>query len=96
MAEYYESKGDYEKVVELNDSALKLLEGLRNTLQTGEQKASYMASERYVYEDIIDLLATLHEKDMTKGYDKLAFLYAEQSKSRVLLDLLRSKSSAEN
>ncbi len=30
----------------------------------------------------------LHEKDRTKGYDKLAFEYAERSKSRVLLDLL--------
>jgi CHAT domain-containing protein len=49
-----------------------------------------MAKERYVYEDIVDLLGTLHEKDRTKGYDKLAFKYAEQSKSRVLLDLLSS------
>ncbi len=50
------AKGDYEKAVELNDSALKILDGMRNTLQTNEQKTSFMASERYVYEDIIDLL----------------------------------------
>ena len=30
----------------------------------------------------------LHEKDGSKGYDKLAFNYAERSKSRALLDLL--------
>jgi len=88
MAEYSEQKGDFIKAVELNDSALKILEGMRNTLQTKEQKASFMASERYVYEDIIGLMESLHEKDKTNGYDKLAFSYAERSKSRVLLDLL--------
>jgi CHAT domain-containing protein/Tfp pilus assembly protein PilF len=88
MAECYESKGDYLKVVELNDNALSLLDSLRNTLQSEELKASYMARERFVFEDIIDLLATLHEKDRSKGYDKLAFSYSERSKSRVLLDLL--------
>jgi CHAT domain-containing protein len=88
MAECYESRGEYEKVVELNDSALNLLDSLRNTLQSEELRATLMARERYVFEDIIDLLETLHEKDTTKRYDKLAFTYAERSKSRVLLDLL--------
>jgi len=88
LAEYYETTGEYEKVIELNDTALRIIEGLRSTLPGNEFKATYMAKERYVYEDIIDLLETLYEKDGTKGYDKLAFRYAEQSKSRVLLDLL--------
>jgi CHAT domain-containing protein/Tfp pilus assembly protein PilF len=88
MAECYEARGEYEKVVELNDSALNLLDSLRNTLQSEELRATLMARERYVFEDIIDFLATLHEKDRTKGYDRLAFSYAERSKSRVLLDLL--------
>jgi CHAT domain-containing protein/Tfp pilus assembly protein PilF len=88
LAEYYETTGEYEKVIELNDTALKILEGLRSTLPGEEFKSTFMAKERYVFEDIIDLLETLYEKDRTKGYDKLAFLYAEQSKSRVLLDLL--------
>ena len=88
MAECYESRGEYEKVVELNDSALNLLDSLRNILQNEELRATLMARERYVFEDIIDFLETLHEKDRTKGYDRLAFSYAERSKSRVLLDLL--------
>jgi CHAT domain-containing protein/tetratricopeptide (TPR) repeat protein len=90
LAENYETSGEYEKVVELNDTALKIIEGLRSTLPGEEFKTTFMAKERYVFEDIIDLLETLHEKDRTKGYDKLAFLYSEQSKSRVLLDLLSS------
>jgi len=88
MAENYESRNEYDKVVALNDTALAILDNLRNTLKRDEFKASFMAQERYVYEDIIDLLQFLHETNNTKGYDTLAFKYAEQSKSRVLLDLL--------
>ena len=89
MAEYYEQMGEYKKAVELNDSALNILEGMRSTIQSKEQKAHLYGQVNVLsYEDIINLLETLHEKDMTKGYDKLAFLYAERSKSRVLLDLL--------
>jgi CHAT domain-containing protein/Tfp pilus assembly protein PilF len=88
MAENHESRGDLKKAVELNDTALTILEGMRNTLKTSEQKASFMANERFAYEDIIGMLASLHEKDHTKGYDRLAFQYAESSKGRVLLDLL--------
>jgi len=88
MAEFNERKGDYEKAVDLNDSALKILDLMRSTFQTREQKTSYMASERYVFEDIISLLSTLHFKYKSKNYDTLAFSYAERSKSRVLLDML--------
>jgi CHAT domain-containing protein/tetratricopeptide (TPR) repeat protein len=88
IAETWERKGNYEKAVELNDTVLKIIEGMRNTLQSDEQKSSFMASERYVFEDVINLLSVLHEKDGTKGYDKLAFQYSERSKSRAFLDLL--------
>jgi CHAT domain-containing protein/Tfp pilus assembly protein PilF len=87
-AEYYEKRGDYDKAVQLNDSALKILEGMRSILQSDDQKASFMARERFAYEDVIDMLSSFHEIDNTKGYDILAFQYAERSKSRVLLELL--------
>ena len=97
MAETYKIRGDYDKVVQLNDSALKIIENMRNTLQNNELQASYMASERFAFEDIINMLELFHEKDSNRGYDKLAFGYAEQSKSRVLLDLLEvSKTKAGN
>jgi CHAT domain-containing protein len=95
MAETYERKGEYEKVIQLNDSALKIIGNMRNNLQSSELKASYLASERYAYEDIINMLEMFYEKDNTKGYDTLAFRYAEQCKSRVLLDLL-AESMAKN
>jgi CHAT domain-containing protein/Tfp pilus assembly protein PilF len=88
LAENYKTRKEYDKVVELNDTVLKILEDLRSTLSSGDYKTTFMAKERYVYEDIINLLEILYEKDKSKGYDALAFSYAERSKSRVLLDLL--------
>ncbi len=87
MAETHERKGEYDKVIQLNDSALKIIGNMRNNLQSSELRASYLASERYAFEGIINMLEMLHEKDGSKGYDTLAFRYAEQCKSRVLLDL---------
>jgi CHAT domain-containing protein/Tfp pilus assembly protein PilF len=88
MAENYEARGDFEKVVAYNDTALKIIENLRNTIQNNEQKASYMAAERNAFEDVINLLCLLYEKDPAKGFDTVSFQYAENSKSRAFLDLL--------
>ncbi len=88
MAENFKRRGEYDKAVELNDSALAILDRMRKIIGINEYRATFMANERYAYEDIINMLGTLHEKDKTKGYDRLAFSYAERSKSRVLLDLL--------
>ncbi|MBW6500592.1 MAG: tetratricopeptide repeat protein, partial [Bacteroidales bacterium] len=94
MAENYEQRGDLENAVALNDSALNIIEGIRNSLQDKELKAYYIASYRSVFEDIINLLGILHGTDAEKGYDYLAFNYAENCKSRVLLDLLAESLSA--
>jgi CHAT domain-containing protein len=88
MAENYERVKEYEKAIALNDSALKILEKMRSTLQSEEQKASFMARERFAFEYVINMLSDFYEKDKTKGYDIKAFQYAERSKSRVLLELL--------
>ena len=96
MAENYELRGEFEKAIELNDTALAILEGMRETLGREEFKANFMAKERYAFEDIINMLRILNEKDITKGNDVLAFGYAERSKSRSLLDLLSESDSITN
>ncbi len=73
MAETYKIRGDYDKVVQLNDSALKIIENMRNTLKDNELQASYMASERFAFEDIINMLEMFHEKESNRGYDKACF-----------------------
>jgi Uncharacterized protein conserved in bacteria len=88
MAENYERGKEYDKAIALNDSALEILEEMRGTLQSEEQKTSFMARERFAFEYVINMLGNFYEKDKTKGYDILAFQYAERSKSRAFLDLL--------
>jgi CHAT domain-containing protein/tetratricopeptide (TPR) repeat protein len=96
MAETYEAKGEYERAVELNDSLLVILDGMRNTLGDEEFRSSFLAKERYVFEDIVNLLRDLHMKSPDKGYDIQAFGYAERSKSRSLLDILGTSSVSGN
>jgi CHAT domain-containing protein len=88
MAENHKMNGDYEKAVELNDTALKFLDGIRNKIKDDKMKASFLAAERYAFEDIINMLADLHLKYPDKGYDLRSFHYAEKSKARAFLDLL--------
>ncbi len=88
MAENYESRGEFEKAIELNDTALLFLDGIRNTIKGDMLRASFMAAERYAFEDIIGMLTDLHLKYPDRGYDIRAFHYSEQSKARAFLDLL--------
>ena len=93
MAETYEAKEEYERAIELNDSLIVILDGMRNTLGKEEFRSSFLAKERYVFEDIVNMLRDLHFRYPGKGYDMRAFDYAERGKSRSLLDLLGESSS---
>ena len=88
MAESIQKSGEYDKAVELNDSALNLIDGIRGTLQDERLKTSYIARERFAFEGVISMLGMLYERDGSRGYDLLAYKYAELSKSRAFLDML--------
>jgi CHAT domain-containing protein len=88
MAEINQKWENYLEAVALNDSALKIIDEIRGTLLSNEQKSSYLAKERYAFEGVISMLGSLYDKDRSAGYDLLSFRYAEQAKSRTLLDLL--------
>jgi len=86
MAENHTLRGAYEKAIEYNEKGLRIIEDLRSTLPEEEYRSSYMARERFAFEDVIHLLANLHESDSGKGFDLLAFEYAQRCKSRSFLD----------
>ncbi len=88
MAENFKLRGDYDRAIEYNEEGFKIIEEMRVGMQSEEFKTAYMARERYAFEDVINMLAELHEKDGNKGYDLKAFQYAQRSKSRALIDLL--------
>lgn len=92
IAENYKLRGDYLKAIEYNEAGLNMIEELRTTLQSEEYRSSYMARERFAFEDVIHMLATLHDTDISKGYDLLAFEYAQRCKSRSFLDFLAGSS----
>jgi CHAT domain-containing protein len=89
IAENYKLLGDYPNSIENNEKALSIIEDLRSTLHDASKKANYMARERYAFEDVIHMLATQHEKDPGKGYDLLAFEYAQRCKSRSFLEQIK-------
>jgi CHAT domain-containing protein/Tfp pilus assembly protein PilF len=86
MAENYKIRGDYARSIEYNEKGLNIIEGLRSTLHNASERSNYLARERYAFEDVIHMLAEQHQKDPGKGYDLLAFEYAQRCKSRSFLE----------
>ena len=88
LGDNYEKRGEYEYAIEHYDKALSIIEDIRHSISGGEFRADYMAQERFAYEGVIHMLGRLHMQEPEKGYDHMAFLYAERSKARSFLDLL--------
>lgn len=86
MAENYKIRGDYTKALEYNEEGLNIIEDLRSTLHNASDRSKYLARERYAFEDVIHMLATQHQNEADKGYDLLAFEYAQRCKSRSFLE----------
>jgi CHAT domain-containing protein/Tfp pilus assembly protein PilF len=89
IAENYKLRGDYTRSIEYNEKGLRIIEDLRSSLHSMELKSTYLARERYAYEDVIHMLTDLHQKEPGKGYDLLAFEYAQRCKSRSFLEQIK-------
>jgi len=94
--ENYKLRGEYARAIEYNEKGLGGIEAIRASLPQEEYRTSYMARERIAYEDVIHMLGELHESNRDKGYDALAFQYAQRSKSRTFLDFLSQTDSSES
>lgn len=87
-AENYERQGRVDEAITYYERAFDTLERMRGTLETEEDKANFLAQQRYVYEAVVHLLSTQHEATPDVGYDAQAFRFAERAKARAFLDLL--------
>ncbi len=94
IAENYKLRGDSPTSIEYNEKGLRIIEDLRSTLQSLEHKSSYLARERYAFEDVIHMLVEQHESDPGMGYDLLAFEYAQRCKSRSFLEQIEGSEPA--
>jgi CHAT domain-containing protein/tetratricopeptide (TPR) repeat protein len=68
--------------------AFDCIEGQRGSLGSEQFKISFASGRRFVYEAIVHLMTTLHERHPSAGYDDRAFRVAEAAKARAFLDLL--------
>jgi len=70
------------------ETALAVLETLHGRLGDPNQRASFLATQRRIYELHVDLLMELHRREPSAGYELLALEGSERARSRSLLGLL--------
>jgi CHAT domain-containing protein len=74
------------------DDALVCIERIRASLGGAALRASLVSLNHVVYEDHVDVLASLHRERPTEGFDRLALEASELSRARSLLDVLATSS----
>ena len=74
------------------EDALACIERIRATLGGAQLRASLVSLNHGVYEDHVDVLASLHRERPTEGFDRLALEASELSRARSLLDVLATSS----
>ncbi len=79
--------GDPEGALELAYEALDLFESHRTRPDDPALRTDWFATVQQHYESTVDLLFELHRSDAAAGHDAAAFLVAERSRARTLLDL---------
>lgn len=79
--------GDLDRAVELLVETVELIEGARSVAGRDTLRDSLFSGQQTAYQDLI---AALHRRDYA-GDTELAFSYAERSRGRALLDMLRRR-----
>ena len=70
------------------NAAITLVESLRSELKNDAFRTSYFSSVQGYYQLKTDILMQLHQQQPTKGYDAAALENTDQSRARVLRELL--------
>ena len=86
QGESLRTKGDIGAALDRYYSAVDVLEDIRSRLMLKEQKIGYMEDKLHVYDEILELLKTLHEKEPSKGYDRKSLEIFERKQGRTFLE----------
>jgi CHAT domain-containing protein/tetratricopeptide (TPR) repeat protein len=78
--------GDPGQAIQSYRQSLDTIEGLRAGLTDKENRTSFMQNKFHVYDGLIELLRSLHEKEPTKGYDRDSLEIFERKQGRLLLE----------
>ena len=73
---------------ERTEQALKIIESLREKVNSSDLRTSYFASVRQQHEFYIDLLMQLDQKDPAGGFNVAAFEASERFRARSFLELV--------
>ncbi|NNE71530.1 MAG: CHAT domain-containing protein [Rhodothermales bacterium] len=87
-AELEAERGEAQRALTDYEAAFEALERTRIAQSTDEDRAGYLAQQRYAYEEFTHFLAEQHAVDPDGPYLDRAFEYAERGKARAFLDLL--------
>lgn len=66
--------------------ALDAIEAMREGLAEKDLKTAFMQDKYHVYDELTELLAALHQKNPSNGFDKKAFDVFERKQGRVFLE----------
>lgn len=88
LAVLYERQGNLSNALAEVSTAISLIENLRGNFRNHDLKISYFSGMQGIYQQKIDLLMQLHEKEPQKGYDKQALETSDRARARSLIELL--------
>ncbi len=96
LARVEEAQGKDQRALRLYEKAISEMDKVRENLVTETFKIGFLESHISIYENIIHLLSKLHNGRPGRGYDRLAFTYAEKAKAGTLLEIVRQGSVVNN
>ncbi|MDM8555826.1 CHAT domain-containing protein [Desulfococcaceae bacterium HSG7] len=76
----------YALAIQHYKQALDTIELMRSSISTKEFQTSFMQGKLYVYDELIALLQSLHQKHPDKGYDRQSLEIFERKQGRILLE----------
>lgn len=88
LANTARKQADFDGAIRYYETSIASIESIRSRIKTEDLKASYLGTDKRLeaYQNLIDLLATLHKTAPARGYDQEAFNYLERAKARAFLD----------
>jgi CHAT domain-containing protein/Tfp pilus assembly protein PilF len=88
LARLHRNQGRLDQARNNLEAALPILESVRSGFLSLDYRASYLASQRQVYEEYIAVLMDSSRNDPANGFDAAAFSASERARARSLLEML--------
>jgi tetratricopeptide (TPR) repeat protein len=89
LAELELRRHDPEKAWQYARDAVDAIEDMRGSIGASDERVSFLREKSRVFEIALEALAALRRLHLSGMYDQTAFEYAERSRARAFLDMLR-------